>query len=120
MQDFVIRPTRVKIIIVRTTGKITVYILNTVKRKKKTNKRQEQFLIIKEEYELLRTLKCKVSKYGQQVTIKAKPKNVLIRNMFFSLKDILVGSISGAIGTLVTPKFQEFSHYLEGILSQLF
>lgn len=48
-----------------------------------------------------------------------KPKNTIIRATLNSIKDILVGSLSSVIGTLATPKAQEFIQYTEQILQQL-
>lgn len=122
MQNFVLCSIKQKKI-VRTTEKVTV-ILYLITGKKKAGKRQKRSISIKNEYkffsESMLTVDCKELFYKQPVKRQAKPKSMLMRVIFCNIKDVLIGSISGAIGTLITPKLQELSNCLEQILSQLF
>ncbi|KFF76003.1 hypothetical protein HX13_01215 [Chryseobacterium sp. P1-3] len=119
MGKFLLCSTEQEIIIIKTTEKVTVYILNAVKSNEKTSKQQRQFLIFDEEYKPLEILEHKVSKHRRSTKIHDEPKSLLMKNTFISLRDILIGSISGAIGTILTPKLQELYHYLEYIFSTL-
>lgn len=46
-----------------------------------------------------------------------KPKSSIMKVTLNSIKDTLVGAIGGVIGTLATPKAQEFLHLTEQILN---
>ncbi|MDV3579879.1 hypothetical protein [Elizabethkingia anophelis] len=104
MQNFSLCSSTKQKIIIKATEEITIYIVITVKRNKKKSTYQKYL----------------ISKNKISSTRQFKPKNLLMKNMFISLKDILVSSIGGATGTLLIPKFQEFAHYLERILTQIF
>lgn len=119
MENFLLCSTEQKTIIIKTTEKITVYILKAVKGNEKASKQQRQFLIFDEEYKLLEILEHKVSKRRRSTKINHKPRNLLMKNIFISLRDLLVGSISGAVGTIMTPKLQELYYYLEYFFSKL-
>lgn len=119
MENFLLCSIEQKIIIIKTTEKITVYILKAVKGNEKASKQQRQFLIFDEEYKLFEIFEHKVSKRRRSTIRNHKPKSLFMKNIFISLRDILVGSISGAVGTIMTPKLQELYYNLEYIFSRL-
>lgn len=71
-----------------------------------------------EDKELKDELLADIETISQQ-SKSPKPKSAILKLTLNSIKDILVGSLGGAIGTLITPKAQEFIHYTEQILQQL-
>ncbi|WP_142723716.1 hypothetical protein [Chryseobacterium sp. ON_d1] len=119
MENFLLCSIEQKIIIVKTTEKITVYILKAIKGNEKASKQQRQFLIFDEENKLFEIFEHKVSKRRRSTRKNHKPRSLFMKNIFISLRDILVGSISGAVGTIMTPKLQELYYYLEYIFSKL-
>lgn len=120
MKNFLLCSTEQRTIIIKTTEKVTVYIFfNAVKSNEKTSKPQRQLLIFDEEYKLLRTLERKVLKHKVTTKKNYEPQKLLTKNVFISLRDILIGSISGAVGTILTPKLQELFDYLEYLFSKL-
>lgn len=118
MENFLLCSIEQKIITGKTTKIVTVYILNTVKRKGEKNQ-QRQFLIFDEEYKLLGILEQKVSKHRHLTKRNHEPKISFIKNALINLRDILIGSISGALGTILTPKLQDLYHYFEYYFSKL-
>ena len=104
MRNFSLCSSIEQIIIIKTTEEMTIYVIRTVKCNKKKRKYQKQLF----------------SKSKRSTARQFKPKNSLVKNVFISLKDVLAGSMGGVIGTLLIQAFQEFGHYLERILAQLF
>ena len=71
-----------------------------------------------EDEELRAELLADVETISQQ-SKSPKPKKAILKATLDSIKDILVGSLGGVIGTLAIPRAEEFIHYTEQILQQL-
>lgn len=120
MHSFLLSPIERKILIDSITEKLTTNILNAVKNEQYLTEQQKQLLITKAVDKLsiflILRLDRKASKKRLTLIKQHNPNNTIIKEIIKTIKDIVVGALSGAIGTLVIPKLQEFIHCIVQII----